>query len=103
KGDVEEDESVPDRTEDIKPRFHKSRHTIRHEPMENGGGEDFQDDESDDGLDDDSSLSDWNLRKCSAAALDVLANVFRDEMLPVILPILKETLFLQEWEIRESG
>ena len=29
KGDVEEDESVPDRTEDIKPRFHKSRHTIR--------------------------------------------------------------------------
>ena len=24
-------------------------------------------------------------------------------MLPVILPILKETLFHQEWEIRESG
>lgn len=64
-GDVEEDESVPDRSEDIKPRFHKSRHTIRHEPMENGGsgGEEFADDESDDGLDDDSSLSDWNLRK----------------------------------------
>ena len=62
---MEEDESVPDRSEDIKPRFHKSRHTIRHEPMENGGsgGEDFADDESDDGLDDDSSLSDWNLRK----------------------------------------
>ncbi|KAG7167950.1 Transportin-1-like [Homarus americanus] len=104
KGDVEEDESVPDRSEDIKPRFHKSRHTIRHEPMENGGsGEEFPDDESDDGLDDDSSLSDWNLRKCSAAALDVLANVFREDMLPVILPILKETLFHQEWEIRESG
>ncbi|XP_076040729.1 transportin 1 [Oratosquilla oratoria] len=106
KGDVEEDESVPDRSEDIKPRFHKSRHTIRHEPMmENGGtsGEDLPDDESDDGLDDDSSISDWNLRKCSAAALDVLANVFRDDMLPVILPILKETLFHQEWEIRESG
>ncbi|XP_037802040.1 transportin-1-like [Penaeus monodon] len=104
KGDVEEDESVPDRSEDIKPWFHKSRHTIRHEPMENGGsGEEFPDDESDDGLDDDSSLSDWNLRKCSAAALDVLANVFRDDMLPVILPILKETLFHQEWEIRESG
>lgn len=41
--------------------------------------------------------------QCSAAALDVLANVFRDDMLPVILPILKETLFHQEWEIRESG
>lgn len=34
--------------------------------MENGGsGEEFPDDESDDGLDDDSSLSDWNLRKVS--------------------------------------
>ncbi|XP_018023344.1 transportin-1 isoform X1 [Hyalella azteca] len=114
KGDVEENESVPDRNEDIKPRFHKSRHTIRHEPMENGigsggasgGGDDFppdDDNDSDDGVEDDTSLSDWNLRKCSAAALDVLASVFRDDMLPVILPILKETLFHSEWEIRESG
>ncbi len=53
--------------------------------------------------DDDSTLSDWNLRKCSAAALDVLASVFRNDLLPVLLPILKETLFHQEWEIKESG
>ena len=58
-------------------------------------------DEEDDG--DDNSLSDWNLRKCSAAALDVLASVFRNDLLPVLLPILKETLFHQEWEIKESG
>ena len=57
--------------------------------------------DEDDG--DDSSLSDWNLRKCSAAALDVLASVFRNDLLPVLLPILKETLFHQEWEIKESG
>lgn len=65
----------------------------------------FQGDASDDecGGDDDSSLSDWNLRKCSAAALDVLASVFRNELLPTLLPILKETLFHQEWEIKESG
>lgn len=43
------------------------------------------------------------LGKCSAAALDVLANVFRDEILPVLLPILKETLFHNSWEIKESG
>jgi hypothetical protein len=43
------------------------------------------------------------LGKCSAAALDVLANVFREELLPVLVPILKETLFHQEWEIKESG
>lgn len=43
------------------------------------------------------------LGKCSAAALDVLANVFRDDLLPVLLPILKETLFSNDWEIKESG
>lgn len=62
---MEEDESIPDRLQDIKPRFHKSRHSIRHEPMENGNaqGEDIADDDSDDGSEDESSLSDWNLRK----------------------------------------
>jgi len=33
----------------------------------------------------------------------VLANVFREELLPVLVPILKEMLFHQEWEIKESG
>ena len=27
RGDVEEDENVPDREEDMKPRFHRSRYT----------------------------------------------------------------------------
>ncbi|XP_074640252.1 transportin-1-like [Tubulanus polymorphus] len=98
KGDVEEDESVPDKESDIKPRFHYSKtHSLKH--TEEGDDDDM----SDDGLDDDDTLSDWNLRKCSAAALDVLANVFREELLPTLLPILKETLFHQEWEIKESG
>jgi len=41
--------------------------------------------------------------KCSAASLDVLANVFHDDILPVVLPILKELLFNNEWELKESG
>ncbi|XP_020891809.1 transportin-1 [Exaiptasia diaphana] len=41
--------------------------------------------------------------KCSAAALDVLANVFRDDLLPVLLPILKDILFHPDWESKESG
>ncbi|XP_063238810.1 transportin-1 [Bacillus rossius redtenbacheri] len=99
KGDVEDDEMIPDREEDIRPRFHKSRtHTVKHAD-ENGE----EDEDDDDGMDDDNSLSDWNLRKCSAAALDVLANVFREDLLPVLVPILKETLFHPEWEIKESG
>ncbi|GFS76992.1 transportin-1 [Nephila pilipes] len=99
KVDVEQDEMIPDREEDIRPRFHKSKtHSQKH--MDDNTENDT---ESDDGLDDDSSLSDWNLRKCSAAALDVLASVFHEELLPVLLPILRETLFHQDWEIKESG
>lgn len=103
KGDIEEDEMIPDKEEDIRPRFHRSKtHTIKQHPPDNGGGSDHADDD-DDCLDDDSSQSDWNLRKCSAAALDVLANIFRDDLLPVLVPILKETLFHQEWDVKESG
>lgn len=49
------------------------------------------------------STSDQTLGKCSAAALDVLANVFRDELLLHILPLLKELLFHPEWVVKESG
>ncbi|ELU00071.1 hypothetical protein CAPTEDRAFT_126125 [Capitella teleta] len=104
RGDVEEDETIPDKESEIKPRFHKSKtHQISKSSSEevcHGDGDDFDDD---DDMDDDDALSDWNLRKCSAAALDVLANVFHDILLPVLLPILKETLFHQDWEIKESG
>lgn len=106
KGDVEEDEFIPDRDEDIKPRFHKSKtHTLKADAAQGSGEGDIgdSDDEDDDGLVDDSNLSDWNLRKCSAAALDILANVFKDEILPILLPILKETLFHEQWVIKESG
>lgn len=112
KGDVEEDETVPDKEEDIKPRFHKSKtHTIKATSTNTNtgnsaekGSEQGDDDEDDyDDADDDSGLSDWNLRKCSAAALDVLAIVFSDELLPILVPILKETLFHVDWDIKESG
>ncbi|NXB48670.1 TNPO1 protein, partial [Leucopsar rothschildi] len=57
KGDVEEDEAVPDSDQDIKPRFHKSRTvTLAHEEQRGGDGDGDGDDE-----DDDDTLSDWNL------------------------------------------
>lgn len=59
KGDVEEDEAVPDSEQDIKPRFHKSRTvTLQHEGGEGEEGEDIDEDDDDD----DDTLSDWNLR-----------------------------------------
>lgn len=108
KGDVEEDEMIPDKEEDIKPRFPKSKtHYSHHGNMikhsHDNEGYDGEDTDAEDGCDDDTSLSDWNLRKCSAAALDMLANVFREELLPVLVPILKETLFHKDWVIKESG
>ncbi|XP_014246166.1 transportin-1 isoform X2 [Cimex lectularius] len=105
KGDIEDDEMVPDREEDIKPRFYRSKHTVRQHTTDNGTESGVSGDTSidDDGSEDDTSLSDWNLRKCSAAALDVLANVFRDDLLPVLIPILKVTLFHQDWNVKESG
>nr|CAH7748912.1 unnamed protein product [Callosobruchus chinensis] len=102
KGDVEEDDNVPDKEEDIRPRFHKSKtHNLKTCMNTENGDKDDDDDYND--CDDDGSLSDWNLRKCSAAAVDVLANVFRDDLLEILIPILKETLFHQEWDVKESG
>lgn len=75
KGDVEEDnEMVPDREEDIRPRFHRSK-SKRGDPSEQhqqhhqqqhlgggGGGDGLGDDEDEDeDEEDDSGLSDWNL------------------------------------------
>lgn len=45
----------------------------------------------------------FDVGKCSAAALDVLANVFRDDLLPHLLPLLKGLLFHPDWVIKESG
>ena len=111
KGDVEEDDMIPDRDEDIKPIFHRAKNVVGKEANDqlkqnnnNSIGDDdasFEDEYDDD--DDDSAATDWNLRKCSAAALDVLASVFHDELLPIVLPILRETLFHQEWEMKEAA
>lgn len=47
--------------------------------------------------------TEWNLRKCSAATLDTLSNLFREDILTILLPILRETLFHHDWFVKESG
>ncbi|XP_078163255.1 transportin 1 isoform X1 [Carex rostrata] len=88
--DVEEDESFPDRDQDLKPRFHSSRFH---------GSEDGEDD-------DDDAVNMWNLRKCSAAGLDVLSNVFHDEILPTLIPVIQQNLSRTDdasWKEREAA
>lgn len=83
KGDID-DENIEDRDEDIKPKFHKSKN---------------DDIESDD----EEMLGSWNIRKSNAAALDTFAHIFKNDILPFVLPILNETLFHENWIIKESG
>ena len=122
-GDIDDDHEVPDKNEDIRPRFHRAR-TRQQNPMmsnenstnnfidtnnnstnngEDRAGEDEEDDDDDDDGATTEQATEWNLRKCSAAALDVLSNVFRDGILPVLLPILRDMLFHENWQIKESG
>ncbi|KAL4609820.1 hypothetical protein ACB092_08G008400 [Castanea dentata] len=87
--DAEEDGSLPDRDQDLKPRFHSSRFH----------GSDVEDD-------DDDIVNVWNLRKCSAAALDILSNVFGDEILPTLMPIVETQLSTTgdaAWKEREAA
>ena len=122
-GDIDDDHEVPDKNEDIRPRFYRAR-TRQQNPMmsdenstnnfidtnnnstnngEDRAGEDEEDDDDDDDGATTEQATEWNLRKCSAAALDVLSNVFRDGILPVLLPILRDMLFHENWQIKESG
>lgn len=111
----EEDFSVPDSAQDLKPRFHKAKtHAFEHvdgqsapkqqsQPTDNDD-DDIADSEEDDEEDeDDEAYQEWNLRKCSAAALDVLATVFGDDLLDVLLPLLQEKLGSGDWKEREAA
>lgn len=91
----EEDSSVPDREEDIKPRFHKSR--------QHGLGSLVESDEEEEDDDDDDGGGDWNIRRCSAASLDVLASIFGKDLLDKLFPLLKDTLMNEDWLVKESG
>ncbi|KAI5783640.1 armadillo-type protein [Geopyxis carbonaria] len=118
-GGVGDDADEEDRIEDLKPAFAKSR-----KRFPNGEGAEGSDSEKVQGNGDhelsegeidefDSDLEDliggedpedrWNLRKCSAAALDVLATVFHQPVLEVILPYLKDNLRHPEWPHREAA
>lgn len=45
----------------------------------------------------------WNLRKCSAAALDVLASTFHEPVFAITLPYLKDNLRHHDWPNREAA
>ena len=42
----------------------------------------------------------WNLRKCSAAALDVLSTVFEEDLLPIVSPVVEQRLQVPDTALR---
>ena len=116
--DADEDTAVPDKETDIKPRHYSGKsHGFEHEGNGEGApkarvgayGEELEDDD-DEGFDDldddefaDEMSTEWNLRKCAAAALDVLAVRFGADLLNVLLEPLKLKLWSEDWLQRESG
>jgi transportin-1 len=113
-GGDEDDYQVADKAEDINPQL---EHSASKAHKVNGSAErpvtprraDGEDDEdsdsyfSDDEDDDDEGYSDWNLRKCSAAALDVLSNVYNAHLFEVIKPFLVQNIRSENWKIREAS
>ncbi|TEB38110.1 ARM repeat-containing protein [Coprinellus micaceus] len=120
-GDVE-DAAVPDKETDIKPRHYSGGkgHSFDRDgagdeapaeskPRIGAYGEELADSDEEDDYDyDDDDFADemsteWNLRKCAAAALDVLAVRFSGQLLDHLLGPLKEKLWSSDWLQRESG
>lgn len=119
----DEDADLDDREEDIKPMFATSRAarlaasngdagvTNLNGSAKSVSGGGYDDDDLDEGelleYDDDDGIGDpeesWNLRKCSAAALDVLASVFHEPVFAVTLPYLTDNLNHAEWPNREAA
>lgn len=109
-----DDAAIPDKDSDIKPRHYGGKaHGLDHEDGQQSEkrvgayGEELGDEEEED-YDDDDDFADemsteWNLRKCAAAALDVLAVRFGQDLLSVLLEPLKDKLWSEDWLSRESG
>jgi len=124
-----EDQSVPDKESDIKPKHFSGKTHGSHQKQDgtaNGNAstskslarldaseaeaakdDDDDDDEVEDDEDDDEDEEDpyanWTVRKCCAAALDMMASTFQVEILPILLPYLQRELESQDWKQREAG
>lgn len=105
----EEDDEVEDRPEDIRPTNVKSKdaHTADKKDAKkvnhNDGNNEEDGDEEDDEDSLEMSLQEWNLRKCSAAALDVFAGKFPEICLEIALPYLRENIVSNDWYVREAS
>ena len=106
-----EDANQDDRLEDLKPIHvqNKAARTTAKGALTNGASskliEEMEEGEisGDDEEGDENPEDNWNLRKCSAAALDVLATKFHEAVFEITLPYLKMNLGHGDWPRREAA
>ncbi|ODQ79865.1 hypothetical protein BABINDRAFT_161543 [Babjeviella inositovora NRRL Y-12698] len=91
--DAADDAAVADRDQDIRPQNVKTReHTVA-----KANGEDEDEDE------DDTDSTEWTLRKCAAATLDVLSSLYCAQVLDCTLPLLKDRIVSDQWPVCEAA
>ncbi|SCV01950.1 LAME_0G19592g1_1 [Lachancea meyersii CBS 8951] len=88
----EDDAELEDRDEDIKPVTAK----ISKKREASGADDDYEDDDESD------FDTQWNLRKCCAATLDILTSILPRDVLSVGFPLLRERLSAEHWYVREA-
>ncbi|KAG4304337.1 hypothetical protein PORY_002312 [Pneumocystis oryctolagi] len=106
----EDDAHIADKPEDIKPqhanaKIHENKHIYDNSSQKVPKLEsdsDFDEDDYDYESDDE-AYSQWNLRKCSAAAFDVLSTIYHNKLLEISMPYLRQNIFNEDWKIREAG
>jgi len=120
RAEIEDDYMVPDKDDDIRPRFYRSKvHGNSDHGSRPPGGDsnkddnqdisdleeaDLEDDDDDDNYEDSGGMAaSWNIRKCTAAALDCLAHNYADEMLPFVFQELHKTLNHDDWVVKEAA
>jgi transportin-1 len=101
-------------SETLKPVFHRSRaRQSTNVGTTNAGGSsgdidddgyDQDDEDDEDDFEDETDGNEWTLRKCAAASLDSLANLYGDEpILPCLLPALEQGLSSSDPWVQEAS
>lgn len=92
-----------DRQQDIKPSFATKKPNAAYQPANDDSSEEGEIEDDGDFYGGDDPEEQWNLRKCSAASLDVLATVYQKEVFDFTQPWLMHNLVHKEWPHREAG
>ncbi|KAL8426036.1 hypothetical protein Efla_001954 [Eimeria flavescens] len=94
---------IADEAYDVAPRFHRSRDPAAAAVAAGGAAAADEDEEEEDRGARGTWGDAWSLRKGSALALDHIASVYREEILPFVLPPIEQGLQQQQQQQQEDS